>query len=109
MKVHEDIYVAFIRTLAVLPHNTVIYYAKLMLKSNHFRHCWQTWHHLASSQLPSGLSAGPTFKWRGYRMRIGKQKEDKRVAYLISLDQWYSTWAKLPPRGRFCASRGDFV
>jgi len=29
MKVHEDIYVAYTPTLAVLPYNTMIYYPKL--------------------------------------------------------------------------------
>jgi len=52
MKAHEDIYVAYIPTLAVLPYNTVIYYPKI--KSIYFHHCWETWHHLTSSQLPSG-------------------------------------------------------
>jgi len=33
MKVHEDIYVAYIPTLVVLPYNTMIYYPKL--KSNY--------------------------------------------------------------------------
>jgi len=37
MKVHEDIYVVCITTLAVLPYNTTIYYPKL--KSNYFRYC----------------------------------------------------------------------
>jgi len=39
MKVREDIYVAYIPTLAVavLPYNTMIYYPKL--KSNYFHHC----------------------------------------------------------------------
>jgi len=58
MKVHEDIYVADIPTLAVavLPYNTMIHYPKL--KSNYFHHCWEACHHLTSSQL---LSAGPMF------------------------------------------------
>jgi len=43
--------------LVVLPYNTMIYYPQL--KSTHFHHCWETWHHLTSSQLPSGLSARP--------------------------------------------------
>jgi len=73
MKVHEDIYGAYIPTLAVLPYNTMIYYPKL--KSNCFHHCWEIWHHLTSSQLPSGLPAGPIFKWRGYRMRIRNQNK----------------------------------
>jgi len=29
MKVHEDIHVAYVPTLAVLPYNTMIYYPKL--------------------------------------------------------------------------------
>jgi len=62
MKVHEDIYVAYIPTLAVLPYNTMIYYPKL--KSHCFHHCWETWHCLTSSQFPSRLSARPMFKWR---------------------------------------------
>jgi len=33
----------------------------------------ESWHHLTSSQLPSGLSAGPMFKLRKCRMRIGNQ------------------------------------
>ena len=37
MKVNQDIYVAYIPTLAVLPYNTMIYYPKL--KSNYFHHC----------------------------------------------------------------------
>ena len=37
MKVHEDIYVAFVPTLAVLPYNTMTYYLKL--KSDYFHHC----------------------------------------------------------------------
>ena len=37
MKVHEDIYVTYISTLAVLLYNTMIYYPKL--KSNYFHHC----------------------------------------------------------------------
>jgi len=53
MKVHEDIYRAYIPILAVLPYNTMIYYPKK--KSNYFHHCWETWHHLTSSQLPSGV------------------------------------------------------
>jgi len=77
MKVHEDIYVAFIPTLAVavLPYknNTLIYYPKL--KSNYFHHCWETWHHFTSPQLHSGLFAGSMFKWRGYRMLIGSQNK----------------------------------
>jgi len=73
MKVHEDIYVAFVPTLAVLPYNTMTYYLKL--KSDYFHHCWETWHHLTNLQLPSGLSAGPMLKWRGYRMRIGNQNQ----------------------------------
>jgi len=46
MKVHEDIYVAYIPTLAVavLPYNTTIYFPKL--KSNYFHHCWETWHYI---------------------------------------------------------------
>jgi len=38
MKVHDDIYVAYIPTLAVavLPYNTMICYSKL--KSNYFHH-----------------------------------------------------------------------
>ena len=61
MKVHEDIYIAYIPTLAVavLPYNTMIYYPKL--KSNYFHHSWETWHHFTSSQLHSGLSAGSMF------------------------------------------------
>jgi len=39
--------------LVVLPYNTMIYYPQL--KSIHFHHCQETWHHLTSS----GLSAGP--------------------------------------------------
>jgi len=62
MKLHEDIYVACIPTLAVLPYNTMIYYHKL--KSNYFHRCWETWHPLTSTQVPSGLSTGPMFKWR---------------------------------------------
>jgi len=56
MKVHEDIYVAYIPTLAVvvLPFNTMIQYSNL--KSNYFHHSWEIWHHLTSSQLPLGLS-----------------------------------------------------
>jgi len=75
MKVHEDIYVACIPTLAVavLPYNTMIYYPKL--KSNYFHHCCETWHHFTSSQLHSGLPAGSMFKWRGYRIRIGNQNK----------------------------------
>jgi len=38
MKVLEDIYVAYIPTLAVLPYN-ITYYP--MLKSNYFHHCWE--------------------------------------------------------------------
>jgi len=82
MKVHEDIYVTYIPTLAVLPYNTMIYYPKL--KSNCVHHCWGIWHHL-SSQLPSGLSAGPMFKWRGCRMRIWNQYK-KPMEYLNFLD-----------------------
>jgi len=39
MKVQEDIYLAYIPTLAVavLPYNTMIYYPNL--KSNYFYHC----------------------------------------------------------------------
>jgi len=39
MKVHEDIYVAYVPTLAVevLPYNTVLYYPKL--KCNYSQHC----------------------------------------------------------------------
>ena len=37
MKVHYDIYVAHVTTLAVLPYNTMIYYSKL--KCNYFHHC----------------------------------------------------------------------
>jgi len=59
MKVHEDIYVAYIPTLAVLPSNTMIYYPKL--KYIYVHHCWETWHHL-SSQLPSELPGGPMLK-----------------------------------------------
>ena len=60
-KLHEDTYVAYIPTLAVLPYKTMIhYYPKL--KFNYFHHCWETWHHLTSSQFPPGLSAGPVFK-----------------------------------------------
>jgi len=73
MKVHEDIHMAYIPTLAVavLPYNTMVYYPKL--KSNYFHLCWETWHHFRSSQLYSGLSAGLMFKWRGYRVRSGNQ------------------------------------
>jgi len=75
MKVQEDIYLAYIPTLAVavLPYNTMIYYPNL--KSNYFYHCWETWRHFTSSQLHSGLSAGSMFKWRRYRMRIGNQNK----------------------------------
>jgi len=72
MKVHEDIYVAYILILAGLPYNIMVCYPKL--KSNNFHDCWETWHHSTSLQLPSGLSAGPMFKWRGYRMRIAEWK-----------------------------------
>jgi len=37
MKVHEDIYVTYIPTLAVLPYNTMIDYPKL--KPKYFHHC----------------------------------------------------------------------
>jgi len=39
MKVHEDIHMAYIPTLAVavLPYNTMVYYPKL--KSNYFHLC----------------------------------------------------------------------
>jgi len=37
MKVHEDIYVAYIPTLAVLPYGSMIYYPKL--RYNYFHHC----------------------------------------------------------------------
>jgi len=57
----------------LVPYNTMIYYSKL--KSNYFHHSWETWHHLTSSQLPSGLSAWPMFKWRGCRMRIGNHNK----------------------------------
>jgi len=40
MKVHEDIYLAYMLALAVLPYNIMIYYPKL--KSNHFHHCLET-------------------------------------------------------------------
>jgi len=77
MKVHEDIYVAHIPTLALLPYNTMIYYPKL--KSSCFQRCWETWHHLTNSQLPSGLSSGPMFKLRGYRMRIRNQNKTRQA------------------------------
>jgi len=73
MKVHEDMYGVYIPTLAVLPYNTMIYYPKL--KSNYFHHCWEIWHHLTSSQLPSGLSGGLMFKWHRSRMCIGNQNK----------------------------------
>jgi len=63
------------------PYNTMVYYPKL--KSNYVHHCWETWYHLTSSQLPSGLSAGPMFKWRGCRMRIGNQNKTSRWNTLI--------------------------
>ena len=37
MKVHEDLYVVYVSTLAVLPYNTMIYYPKL--KSTYFHLC----------------------------------------------------------------------
>jgi len=37
MKVHEDMYVAYIPTLTALPYSTMIYYPEL--KSNYFHHC----------------------------------------------------------------------
>jgi len=37
MKVHEDVYVVYIPTLAVLPYNTMMYCPKLT--SNYFHHC----------------------------------------------------------------------
>ena len=37
MKVHEDIYVAYIPTLGVLPYNSMIYYPEL--RANYFHHC----------------------------------------------------------------------
>jgi len=63
MKAHKDTYVTYIPTLAVLPYNTMIYYPQL--RSNYFHHYWETWHHFTSSQLLSGLSAGPMFKCSG--------------------------------------------
>jgi len=71
MKVHEDIHVAYIPSLAVLPYDTMFYYPKL--KSNYCHHCWETWPHFA--RLHSGLSAEPMCKWRGYRMLIGNQNK----------------------------------
>jgi len=56
MKVHEDIHVVYIPTLAVLLYNTTIYYPKL--KANCFHRCWETRHHLTSSQLPSRCLQG---------------------------------------------------
>ena len=47
---------------------------------------WKTWHLLTSSQLPTGLSAAPMFKWRGYRIRIGNQNKTSRRNTLIFLD-----------------------
>jgi len=60
MKVHEDKYVAHIPTLAVavLPYNTW-FIILTKLKSIYLHRCWETWHHQTSSQIPSGLSAGP--------------------------------------------------
>jgi len=56
--------VAYAPTLEVLACNTVIYYPKQMSNCSHHRS--ETWHHLTSSQFPSGLSAGQKFKWCGY-------------------------------------------
>jgi len=78
MKVQEDItytwrvYSANSGSRSPAFYNTMIYYPKL--KSKCFHHCWETWHHLTSSQLSSWVSAGLMFKWRGYGMRIGNQK-----------------------------------
>jgi len=47
MKVHEDIYVAYIPSLSVLPYNTMIYYPKL--KSNYFHHSWETFNKFTTS------------------------------------------------------------
>jgi len=49
--------VAYVPTLAVLAYNTMIYYPKQKFNCSHHRS--ETWHHLTSSQFPSGLSAGP--------------------------------------------------
>jgi len=60
MKVHEDKYVVYIPTLVVLPYNTIICYPKLNLIT--FAIVERPDTTLRSSQLPSGLSAGPMFK-----------------------------------------------
>jgi len=73
--------VGYIPTLAVLTYNTMIYYPKL--NSNYFDHCWETWRHLTSSQLPSGLFATPMLKWRGYRKRIVNQNKTSGFNALI--------------------------
>jgi len=52
--------VAYVPTLAVLAYNTMIYYPKQKFNCSHHRS--ETWHHLTSSQFPSGLSAGQKFK-----------------------------------------------
>ena len=67
--------------VAVLPYNTMVCYSKL--KSKYFHHCWETWHYLTSSQLPSGLPAGPMLKWRGHRMRIGNRNKTSEWISLI--------------------------
>jgi len=75
---------AYISTVAVLPYETMICYPKL--KSTNFHHCWETWESLRSPQLPSGLSAGPMFKWRGHRMRIGNRNKTSGWNTLSFLD-----------------------
>jgi len=86
IQVHEDIYVPFIRTLAVLPYNTMIYYPKL--KSNYFHHCWETWHHWNKFTTSFGAvcSTDVQMTWIPHAQR--KPKQDKRMEYLKFFRPW---------------------